>query len=59
MLSNENRSPPSAMGVLECADWLDVKANDHTRRTLLSDPQHASAVRRDARIHRKSEKLSE
>jgi hypothetical protein len=43
----------------ECADWLDVKANDHTRRTLLSDPQHASAVRRDARIHRKSEKLSE
>jgi hypothetical protein len=31
----------------------------HKRRMLLCDPQHASSVRRDARTHRKSEKLAE
>jgi hypothetical protein len=43
----------------ECAAWLDIKVSGHKRRMLLSDPQHASSVRRDARTHRKSEKLAE
>lgn len=43
----------------ECAAWLDVKVNDRKRRMLLSDPQHASSVRRDARTHRRSVKLTE
>ncbi|HEX7323289.1 MAG TPA: hypothetical protein VF299_10270 [Mycobacterium sp.] len=38
----------------ECASWLDVKANDRIRRALLTDPQHASSVRREARAHRRS-----
>lgn len=41
----------------ECASWLDVKANDRTRRALLTDTQHASSVRREARAHRKSVEL--
>lgn len=43
----------------ECADWLDGKVNDRKRRLMLSDPQHASSVRRDARVYRKSNKLLE
>jgi hypothetical protein len=43
----------------ECAYWLDAKANDRTRRELLGDTQHASSVRRDARAHRKSVKLTD
>lgn len=41
----------------ECATWLDVKVGDRTRRSMLGDAQHASAVRRDARVHCKSVKL--
>ncbi len=43
----------------ECASWLDEKVNDRTRRALLSDPQHASSVRREARSHRRSVKLAD
>lgn len=43
----------------ECATWLDVKADERTRRDLLGDAQHASSVRRDARAHRKSVKLGD
>jgi hypothetical protein len=43
----------------ECAAWLDIQVGERTRRMLLSDPQHASSVRRDGRTHRKSEKLTE
>lgn len=43
----------------ECALWLDKKENGIPRRAMLGDPQHASAVRRDARQYRKSEKLAE
>lgn len=43
----------------ECADWLDIKVGDRTRRMLLTDPQHASSVRREGRTHRKSEKLTD
>jgi hypothetical protein len=49
----------SASAERECADWLDANVNDRQRRSLLSDPQHASSVRRDARAHRKSSKLAE
>jgi hypothetical protein len=43
----------------ECAGWLDEKVNDRKRRLMLSDPQRASSVRRDARTYRKSNKISE
>ncbi|MDG4666062.1 hypothetical protein [Mycobacterium sp. 236(2023)] len=42
----------------ECSAWLDKKENGKIRRAMLSDPQYASAVRRDARQYRKSEKLA-
>lgn len=37
----------------ECATWLDVKVGERDRRTLLSDSQHASTIRREARAYRK------
>jgi hypothetical protein len=43
----------------ECASWLDVKEHGQSRRMKLSDRQYASSVRREARQHRKSEKLVE
>lgn len=43
----------------ECAEWLDGKTNERTRRELLGDAQHASSVRREARAHRKAVKLDE
>ncbi len=54
----EDGAEPYA-AVRECATWLDVTVNECQRRTLLGDPQHASSVRREARAHRKSEKLIE
>lgn len=43
----------------ECASWLDERISGRTRRALLSDRQHASSIRREARSHRKSVKLAD
>lgn len=43
----------------ECASWLDGNVGDRKRRSLLSDRQHASSIRREARSHRKSVELAE
>ena len=38
----------------ECSNWLDARVGTVSRQDALSNPQHASRIRREARQHWKS-----
>lgn len=40
--------------MVECSNWLDMRVSTVSRRDELSNPQHASRIRREARQHWKS-----